>query len=45
MIETCLVCKVAWDVEYDPPKCRVEEHPHALNAVEDWNEVGKGRVR
>lgn len=43
-IETCLVCKVAWDTALDPPECSEPSHPHALNLVKDWNEVGRGRA-
>ena len=44
-VETCLVCLVAWDTEYDPPKCSEPAHPHALNIVAEWDEVCRGRIR
>lgn len=43
-VETCLVCKVAWDTSYDPAKCNEPDHPHALNLVADWDKVGHGRA-
>lgn len=43
-IETCLVCKVAWDVEFDPPDCREDDHQHALARLADWDKVCHGRV-
>jgi NTP pyrophosphatase (non-canonical NTP hydrolase) len=30
LIVTCLVCKVAWDMDYDPPECQDPDHQHAL---------------
>lgn len=44
LIETCLVCKVAWDTSYDPPACSEAEHPHALNRYGDWDAVCRGRI-
>lgn len=44
MIETCLVCKVAWDVSLDPPKCSAADHPHALNIYSAWDKPGRGRA-
>lgn len=43
LIETCLVCKVAWDVDSDPGQCLDPEHPHAINHLSEWNAVGHGR--
>lgn len=44
MIETCLVCKVAWDVSMDPPRCMEPDHPHALAVFADWNVQCHGLV-
>lgn len=44
MVETCLVCVVAWDVSRDPQKCWNPEHPHALAVYKDWDKTGHGRA-
>lgn len=44
MIETCLVCKVAWDVSLDPPRCLEPDHPHALAVFAEWNVQCHGLV-
>lgn len=36
-VETCLACLVAWDTDYDPPKCSEPDHPHALAVVAEWS--------
>jgi hypothetical protein len=43
-IETCLVCKVAWDTAYDPPQCSEPDHAHSLALLSEWNVVCHGRV-
>jgi hypothetical protein len=42
LIETCLVCKVAWDTSMDPPGCVEADHPHSLARVGEWDQVGHG---
>lgn len=43
-VTTCLDCRVAWDSAYEPAKCSEDDHRHALNNVNEWNEVGRGRI-
>ena len=44
MIETCLICVVAWDVDHEPAKCNDPRHPHALNQISEWNRPGAGVI-
>ena len=44
MVETCLVCIIAWDTSAEPQKCWQPEHPHALAVYSDWDKTGHGRA-
>jgi hypothetical protein len=32
---TCLICKLAWDMDFDPPRCTNPDHPQAINAMSE----------
>lgn len=35
LIVTCLICKLAWDMDFDPPRCTNPDHPQAINAMSE----------